>query len=108
MFSDGGNSTIEGAAAAFDELARGAAHALHFFGIFEEVNHFDAGVFGAFDLNGGFGFDEAGSYGGEVFHGRAEDGDFAEGGGFEDVVATGFDERAADEDAIGKAIEGGE
>jgi hypothetical protein len=105
---DGGEGAVEGAAAAFDQLARGAAHAIHLFGILEEVNHFDAGVFWAFDLDGGVGFYEAGSDGREIFHGGAEDGDFAEGGGFEDVVATGIYERAADKDAVSETIEGGE
>jgi len=108
MLGDGGKGAVEGAAAAFDQLARGAAHALHLFGIFEEVNHFDARVFGAFDLDGGAGFDEACGHGREIFHGGAEDGDFAEGGRFEDIVASGIDERATDEDAISEAIEGGE
>src|SRR5579863_5831405 len=89
-------------------MARGAAHALHLCGILEEVDHFYASVFGAFDLDGGFGFDEAGGDGGEIFHGGAEDGDLAEGGGFENVVAAGIDERATDEDAVGEAVEGGE
>src|ERR1700757_2380562 len=108
MLRDSGEGAVQGAATAFDELASGAAHALHFFGVFEEMNHFDAGVFRAFDLDGGFGFDEAGGHGGESFHGGAEDRDFAEGGGFEDVVAAGVDERAADEDAVGEAVERGE
>jgi len=108
MLGDGGEGAVESSATAFDELARGAAHALHFFGVFEQVNHFDAGVFGAFDLDGGAGFNKAGGHGGEIFHRRAEDGDFAEGSRFEDIVASGIDERATDEDAVGEAIEGGE
>jgi len=108
LLSDGGEGAIESAAAAFDQLARGAAHAIHLLGIFEEVNHLYAGVFGAFDLDGGARFDEASGDGREILHGRAEDGDFAECGGFENVVAAGIYEGAADEDAVGEAVEGGE
>jgi hypothetical protein len=108
MLGDGGEGTIEGAAAAFNELARGAAHTLHFFGILEEMDHFYAGIFGAFDLDGGFRFDEARGDSGEIFHGRAEDGDSAESGRFEDVVAAGIDKRATDEDAVSQAVERGE
>src|SRR5579859_223287 len=107
ILSNGGEGAVKSAAATFDELARGAAHAIHFVGIFEEVNHFYTRVFGAFDLYGSAGFDEAGGDGGEIFHGWAEDGDFAEGGRFEDVVAAGIDERAADKHAVGQAVEGG-
>jgi len=108
MLGDGGEGAVESAAAAFDQLARGAAHALHFFGVLEEVDHFDASVFGAFDLDGGAGFDEAGGHGREIFHGGAEDGDFAEGGGFEDIVTAGIHEGASDEDAVRETVERGE
>ena len=108
MFGDFGDGAVQGAAAGFDELFRGTAHALHFLRVFEEMNHFDAGIFGTFDLDGGLGFDEARGHGGEIFHRRAEDGDLAEGGRFENVVAAGIDEGAADKDAVGEAIEGGE
>src|SRR6267142_2603147 len=108
ILGDGGEGAVEGATTALDQLARGAAHALHLFGILKEVNHFDAGVLGTFDLDGCAGFDEAGGDGGEIFHGRAEDRDFAERGRFENVVAAGIYKGAADEDAVGEAVEGGE
>ena len=101
-------SAIEGAAAGFDQLTRGATHALHLFGIFQQVDHFDAGVFGTFDLDGSAGFDEARSHSGKILHGRAEDGNFAEGCRFENVVPAGVDERAANKNAVGEAVEGGE
>ena len=108
VLRDGGEGAVESAAAAFDKLARGAAHAPHLFGILEEVNHFDAGVFWACDLDGGLGFDKAGGHGSEIFHGRAEDGDFAECGGLKNVVTAGIYQRTADENAVGEAIERGE
>ncbi len=72
------------------------------------MNHFDVGVFGACDLNGRARFDEASGYCGKIFHGRAEDGDFAECGGFQNVVTAGVYEGAADKDTVGEAVEGGE
>ncbi len=71
------------------------------------MNHFYARVFGACDLDSGVGFDEAGGHAGEIFHGRAEDGDFAEGSGLEDIVAAGIYERTADKNAVGEAIQRG-
>jgi len=103
---DGGEGAIERAAAAFDQLARGIAHALHFFRILEEVNHFDTRVFGTFYLDGGARFHEAGGHGRKIFHGRAKHGYFAKGGRFEDVVAAGIHEGATDENAVGEAVEG--
>ena len=108
MLGNFGKGAIEGSTAGFHELLGRATHALHFFGVLEEMDHFDAGVFRAFDLDGGLRFDESSGHSGEVFHGRTKDGDFAEGGGFEDVVASGVDEGATDEDAVGEAIERGQ
>ena len=72
------------------------------------MNPFHAGIFRAFHLDGGARLDEARGNFREIFHGRAEDGNFAKGGGLENIVATGFDERATDEGAIGEAIKRGE
>ena len=107
MLGDFSERAVESAAAGFDQMFGRAAHALHFFGVFQEVDHFDAGIFGALHLDSGAGFDEAGRHVGEIFHRRAEDGDFAEGGGLKDVVAARIDEGTADKDAVGEAVEGG-
>src|SRR5580692_7707771 len=108
LLGDRGEGAVQRAAAAFDQLTRGAAHAIHFFGILEEVNHFYAGVFGAFDLDGGARFDKARGYCGEIFHGRPEDRDLSKCGGFEDIVAAGIYQGAADEDAVGETVQRGE
>ena len=107
MLRDFSEGAVESAAAGFDQLLCRAAHALHFFRVFQKVNHFDAGIFGAFHLDGGAGFNEAGGHGGEIFHRRPEDGDFAEGGGLQNIVAAGIDEGTADEDAVREAVERG-
>src|SRR6202035_5971450 len=88
----------------FDQLTRSAAHALHLFRVLEKINHFNAGVFGTFHLDGGPGFDEASGDGRKVFHGWAEDWDFSECRGFEDVVTAGIHERATDKNAVGEAV----
>src|SRR5215471_12146441 len=106
MTGDFCKCAIERAAAGLDQLFGCAAHALHFGGIFQEVDHFDARVFRAFDLNGGARFDKARGHGGKVFHRWAEDWDFAESGGFEDVVSAGADKGAADKNAVGQTVEG--
>lgn len=108
QFGDFAQGTIESAAAGFDEFTCGVAHALHFLLIFKEVNPLHAGVFGIVDLDGGAGFEESRGNGGEIFHGIAEDGNFAESGRLQNIVTTGRNERTTDEDAIGNAIKGGE
>ena len=96
---------IERAAAAFNELPRGIAHALHLIAVFEEMDDFHASIFGIADLNGSTGFEETGSNFGEIFHGFAEDGNLAECGRFQNIVATGSDEGASNENAVGKFVE---
>jgi hypothetical protein len=105
LFGDFGQGTIESTAAGFDELTSGIAHALHLLLIFEEMDPLDAGVFGIVDLDGGAGLEKSRGNGGEIFHGVAEDGDFAERGRLQNIVSTRGNERTADEDAIGNAIE---
>ena len=107
MFRDFSEGAVESTAAGFDQLLCRAAHALHFFWVLQKMNHFDAGILGAFHLDGGAGFDEAGGHGGEIFHRRPEDGNFAEGGGLQNIVAAGIDEGAANEDAVREAVERG-
>lgn len=53
--------------------------------------------FGGFDADGGFGFDCAFAGLGEVVVGVAEEGGDAAGDGFDDVLAAGINEAAADE-----------
>ena len=105
MLFDFAESAIESAAAAFDQLTRGIAHALHLFVILEEMNHLDAGILRIADLNRGTGFDETGSNLREIFHGVAEDGNFSERGRLENIVATGSDQRTSNKNAVGKFVE---
>ena len=71
------------------------------------MDHFDAGIFRAFHLDGGAGFNKAGGHGGEIFHRRAKYRDLAEGGGLQNIVAAGIDERTANKDAVREAVERG-
>lgn len=63
--------------------------------------------FGGFDADGGFGFDCAFAGLGEVVVGVAEEGGDAAGDGFDDVLAAGIDEAAADEGNVCAEVVGG-
>lgn len=64
--------------------------------------------FGGFDTDGGFGFDCAFAGLGEVVVGVAEEGGDAAGDGFDDVLAAGINEAAADEGNICAEVVGGQ
>ena len=63
--------------------------------------------FGGFDADGGFGFDCAFTGLGEVVVGVTEEGRDAAGDGFDDVLAAGINEAAADEGNVCAEVVGG-
>ena len=83
-----------GATAFRDEAARGFRSCAACAQIALQPDPGDTGVLRAQHLDGGVGGNKAGGHFCEeaIFHRRAEDGNFAESGGLENVVAAGGDE----------------